>query len=225
MPHSTRRTIIDPRRWVMPRMRPSSFPVFTGLSRTSRPGSRARTTASARSTCRTTSMNSCFGSIAAACQWLHSSRCWASPRNTHPPPTRCCAQLNQPDRHYPTYGCRRGLSGSAAVAEARMLGTRSAPLGAEFGCRRRRSSGSRGWGGNWRREDRPSPHPLPSRVMSRWTSPMKSWPTLSAYVTEYINRSVSVVHFFILSSSAVFGAEVLQMTTASLVPPMLLPKQ
>src|SRR5512134_3102714 len=99
MPHSTRRTVIDPPRWVMPRMRPSSLPVFTGLSRTSRPGSRARTTASARSTCRTTSMNSCFGSIADACQWLHSSRCWASPRNTHPPPTRCCAQLSQPDRH------------------------------------------------------------------------------------------------------------------------------
>src|SRR5512132_3178181 len=75
MPHSTRPTIIDPPRWVMPRMRPSSSRASTGPSRTSRPGSRARTTASARSTCRTTSMNSCSGSIAAACQWPHSSRC------------------------------------------------------------------------------------------------------------------------------------------------------
>src|SRR5512143_1337357 len=47
---STRPTIIDPPRWMMPRMRPSSSRASTGPSRTSRPGSRARTTASARST-------------------------------------------------------------------------------------------------------------------------------------------------------------------------------
>ena len=38
MPHSTRPKIIDPQRWVMPRMRPSSSRASTGPSRTSRPG-------------------------------------------------------------------------------------------------------------------------------------------------------------------------------------------
>jgi MFS family permease len=34
------------------------------------------------------------------CQWPHSSRCWASRRNMHRSPTRCCMQLSQPDRHH-----------------------------------------------------------------------------------------------------------------------------
>ena len=64
---------------------------------------RGPTTASARSTCRTTSTSSCSGSTGDVRRWPPSSRCWASRAGTRPPPTRCCTLLSQPDRHQRHY--------------------------------------------------------------------------------------------------------------------------
>ena len=72
-------------------------------SPTSRPGCSAPTTASAPSTCPTTSTNSSSASTDAAPPWRRSNPCWARPSGTPRPPTRCCMLLSQPDRHYRSF--------------------------------------------------------------------------------------------------------------------------
>ena len=81
-------------------------------SPTSRPGCSAPTTASAPSTCPTTSTNSSSASTDAAPPWRRSNPCWARPSGTPRPPTRCCMLLSQPDRHYGDYPVGGGYSSS-----------------------------------------------------------------------------------------------------------------
>ena len=103
-------------------------------SPTSRPGCSAPTTASAPSTCPTTSTNSSSASTDAAPPWRRSNPCWARPSGTPRPPTRCCMLLSQPDRHFGSFcikvrNATQAISGRGAFARLPSANRRHAGSG------------------------------------------------------------------------------------------------
>src|SRR3954451_14882350 len=59
--------------------------------------------------------------------WRRSGLRSARPRDTHDPPTRCCARLSQPDRHWVRYGYQASRSVHSYMTTASVLDALAVP--------------------------------------------------------------------------------------------------